>query len=92
MKTLKATLAVLLSLSILLRLRESHSLPTLLHIPIFLPILDMRKRIRKIRKRLLKSIATYHSFLLKVKKLHDTMQKLGSRFCLLTVLERMETS
>ncbi len=92
MKTLKATLSAFLSLSFLLRLRESHSPPTPLRVLISLPILAMRKCIRRIRKRLLKSIATYRIFLLKVKKLHNTMQKPENQFHLLTVLEHMETS
>ena len=71
---------------------ESHSPPTPLRVLISLPILAMRKCIRRIRKRLLKSIATYRIFLLKVKKLHNTMQKPENQFHLLTVLEHMETS
>lgn len=92
MKTLKATLSAFLSLSFFIAAPGIAFAADALRVLISLPILAMRKCIRRIRKRLLKSIATYRIFLLKVKKLHNTMQKPENQFHLLTVLEHMETS
>ena len=92
MKTLKATLSAFLSLSFFIAapgIAFAADAPPRPDIPT-----DSRyeKVYQEDQERLLKSIATYRIFLLKVKKLHNTMQKPENQFHLLTVLEHMETS